>query len=94
LSGRSPPKKSNLDTTVMIASDGKGLSAAASTLGCPYKHPGRVGDAPLIGAGLYVDSRYGGACCPYTGEIAMRAGTARASLGKLHQLELNRRLYG
>jgi L-asparaginase len=71
------PKKRNLDTTVMIASDGRGLSAAASTSGWPYKHPGRVGDAPIIGAGLYVDSRYGGACCTYTGEMATRAGTAR-----------------
>ena len=71
------PKKRNLDTTVMIASDGNGLSGAASTSGWPYKHPGRVGDAPIIGAGLYVDSRYGGACCTYTGEMATRAGTAR-----------------
>lgn len=71
------PKKRNLDTTVMIASDGNGLSGAASTSGWPYKHPGRVGDAPIIGAGLYVDSRYGGACCTFTGEMATRAGTAR-----------------
>jgi isoaspartyl peptidase/L-asparaginase-like protein (Ntn-hydrolase superfamily) len=71
------PRKRNLDTTVMIASDGNGLSGAASTSGWPYKHPGRVGDAPIIGAGLYVDSRYGGACCTYTGEMAVRAGTAR-----------------
>jgi isoaspartyl peptidase/L-asparaginase-like protein (Ntn-hydrolase superfamily) len=71
------PKKRNLDTTVMIASDGQGLSGAGSTSGWPYKHPGRVGDAPIIGAGLYVDSRYGGACCTYTGEMAVRAGTAR-----------------
>jgi len=71
------PKKRNLDTTVMIAGDGNGLSGAASTSGWPYKHPGRLGDAPIIGAGLYVDSRYGGACCTYTGEMATRAGTAR-----------------
>ena len=71
------PRKRNLDTTVMIASDGNGLSGAASTSGWPYKHPGRVGDAPIIGAGLYVDSRFGGACCTHTGEMSMRAGTAR-----------------
>jgi len=34
----------NLDTTVMIISDSDGLSTATSTLGCPYKYPGRVGD--------------------------------------------------
>jgi len=71
------PEKHNLDTTVMIASDGKGLSGAASTSGWPYKHPGRAGDTPIIGAGLYVDSRYGGSCCTHTGEMATRAGTAR-----------------
>jgi isoaspartyl peptidase/L-asparaginase-like protein (Ntn-hydrolase superfamily) len=69
--------KRNLDTTVMIVSDGKGLSGAASTSGWPYKHPGRVGDTPIIGAGLYVDSRYGGSCCTHTGEMATRASTAR-----------------
>ena len=37
----------------------------------------RFGDAPVIGAGLYVDSRYGGACCTHTGEMAARAATAR-----------------
>jgi L-asparaginase len=71
------PKKRNLDTTVMIASDGKGLSGAASSSGWPYKHPGRAGDTPIIGAGLYVDSRYGGSCCTLTGEVSTRASTAR-----------------
>lgn len=70
------PSDRNLDTTVMIASDGKGLSGAASTSGWPYKHPGRVGDTPIVGAGMYVDSRYGGSCCTHTGEMAIRAGTA------------------
>jgi L-asparaginase len=71
------PKARNADTTVMIAGDGSGLSGASSTSGWPYKHPGRVGDTPLIGAGLYVDSRHGAACCTHTGEMATRAGTAR-----------------
>jgi L-asparaginase / beta-aspartyl-peptidase len=71
------PEERNLDTTVMIASDGKGLSGAASTSGWPYKHPGRAGDTPIIGAGLYVDSRYGGSCCTHTGEMSARASTAR-----------------
>jgi isoaspartyl peptidase/L-asparaginase-like protein (Ntn-hydrolase superfamily) len=77
------PKKRNLDTTVMIASDGKGLSGAASTSGWPYKHPGRVGDAPIIGAGLYVDSRYGGACCTFTGEMSTRTGAARFVISQM-----------
>jgi len=71
------PEKRNVDTSIMIASDGRGLSGAASSSGWPYKHPGRVGDTPIIGAGLYVDSRYGGSCCTHTGEVSTRAGTSR-----------------
>jgi isoaspartyl peptidase/L-asparaginase-like protein (Ntn-hydrolase superfamily) len=71
------PKNKNLDTTVMIAHDGNGLSGGASTSGWPYKHPGRVGDTPIAGAGLYVDSRYGACACTWTGEMSMRASTAR-----------------
>jgi isoaspartyl peptidase/L-asparaginase-like protein (Ntn-hydrolase superfamily) len=37
----------NFDTTIMIAHDGNGMSAAASTAGWPYKYPGRVGDTPV-----------------------------------------------
>jgi isoaspartyl peptidase/L-asparaginase-like protein (Ntn-hydrolase superfamily) len=77
------PKARNADTTVMIACDGKGLSGASSTSGWPYKHPGRVGDTPLIGAGLYVDSRHGAACCTHTGEMATRAGTARLVVAQM-----------
>jgi L-asparaginase len=64
-------------TVVMAASDGQGISAATSTSGWFYKHPGRVGDTPIPGAGFYVDSRFGAAACTYTGEMSMRAGTAR-----------------
>jgi isoaspartyl peptidase/L-asparaginase-like protein (Ntn-hydrolase superfamily) len=79
------PQNRNLDTTVMIASDGSGLSGAASTSGWPYKHPGRVGDTPIIGAGLYVDSRYGGCCCTFTGEMAIRTGTSRHVVANMAQ---------
>jgi N4-(beta-N-acetylglucosaminyl)-L-asparaginase len=70
-------RRQNLDTTIMIVNDGTGISAAASTSGWPYKYPGRVGDSPIAGAGLYVDSRYGGGACTYTGEMSVRSGTAR-----------------
>jgi beta-aspartyl-peptidase (threonine type) len=69
--------ENNFDTTIMIAHDGNGMSAAASTAGWPYKYPGRVGDTPVIGAGMYVDSGYGACACTHTGEMSMRAGTAR-----------------
>jgi len=77
------PTTTNFDTTIMIASDGNGISAAASSSGFPYKYPGRVGDAPLAGAGLYVDSRYGGAACNYTGEMAIRIVAARVVVENL-----------
>lgn len=73
----------NLDTTIMIAGDGKGISGAASTSGWPYKHPGRVGDTPIIGAGLYVDSRYGGSCSTHTGEMSTRIGAARLVVAQM-----------
>jgi L-asparaginase len=71
------PDDPHRDTMVMIASDGNGISGASTTAGWDYKHPGRAGDTGIIGAGLYVDSRFGGACCTHTGEMATRAGTAR-----------------
>src|SRR5260370_15791601 len=62
---------------MMVGSDGQGLSSASSTSGWPWKHPGRLGDAPIPGAGFYVDSRFGWCGCTHTGEMAMRAGIAR-----------------
>jgi isoaspartyl peptidase/L-asparaginase-like protein (Ntn-hydrolase superfamily) len=45
--------------------------------GYPYKHPGRVGDSAVAGAGNYADIRYGAAACTGRGELALRGGTAR-----------------
>jgi L-asparaginase len=49
-----------------------------STSGWDYKYPGRLGDSPIIGAGLYVDSRYGAAACTHCGENAIRTSLARS----------------
>ncbi|MCP4180305.1 MAG: asparaginase [bacterium] len=67
------------DTTVYLAK-GKNskISVAASTSGWGWKHPGRLGDSPIIGGGSYADSRYGACACTHTGEMTIRAGTARA----------------
>jgi isoaspartyl peptidase/L-asparaginase-like protein (Ntn-hydrolase superfamily) len=65
------------DTVAMIACDGNGISVATSTSGWAAKHPGRVGDSPIAGAGFYVDSNIGGCFCFWSGETSMRAGTAR-----------------
>jgi L-asparaginase len=37
-----------------------------------------VGDSAVIGAGLYVDARHGACACTHTGEMTIRAGTARS----------------
>jgi L-asparaginase len=67
------------DTTVYLAGDASGnISSGASTSGWAWKYPGRLGDTPIIGAGSYADARYGAAACTHTGEMTIRAGTARA----------------
>ncbi|MEZ5013375.1 MAG: N(4)-(beta-N-acetylglucosaminyl)-L-asparaginase [Chitinophagales bacterium] len=67
----------NHDTIGMIAMDEKGdLSGACTTSGLAYKIRGRVGDSPIIGAGLYVDNKIGAATATGTGEEVIRiAGT-------------------
>ena len=67
------------DTTVFLAADRQEhIASATSTSGWGWKYPGRLGDRPLIGAGSYADSRYGACACTGAGEMAIRAGTARA----------------
>lgn len=67
----------NHDTIGMIAMDASGnLSGACTTSGLSYKMRGRVGDSPIIGAGLYVDNEIGAATATGTGEEVIRiAGT-------------------
>ena len=67
------------DTTVWLSADAsRGIHAATSTSGWAWKYPGRLGDSPIPGAGYYADSRYGAAACTHTGEMTMRASTARS----------------
>jgi hypothetical protein len=42
--------------------------SGTSTSGWRFKHPGRVGDSPLIGSGLYAESRVGAAVATGDGE--------------------------
>jgi isoaspartyl peptidase/L-asparaginase-like protein (Ntn-hydrolase superfamily) len=48
------------------------LSGACTTSGWAYKIPGRVGDSPIIGAGLFVDNEIGAACATGMGEAVIR----------------------
>lgn len=60
------------DTVGVLAIDANGvLSGACSTSGLPFKVPGRVGDSPIIGQGLYVDPRRGAAVATGDGELIM-----------------------
>ncbi len=64
----------NHDTIGMLALDSEGdLSGACTTSGMAWKLHGRVGDSPIIGAGLYVDNEIGAATATGVGEAVIRA---------------------
>jgi isoaspartyl peptidase/L-asparaginase-like protein (Ntn-hydrolase superfamily) len=48
------------------------LSGACTTSGLAYKMAGRVGDSPIIGAGLFVDNEVGAATATGLGELVMK----------------------
>ena len=61
------------DTISVLAQDSKGnLSGACTTSGWAYKLHGRVGDSPIIGAGLYVDNEIGCAAATGLGEEVIK----------------------
>ena len=63
----------NHDTIGMLALDKDGnLSGACTTSGAGFKMHGRVGDSPIIGAGMFVDNEIGGAVATGWGEAVIR----------------------
>lgn len=63
----------NHDTIGMLAIDTQGhIAGACTTSGLAFKMRGRVGDSPIIGAGLYVDNEIGGAVSTGLGEVVLR----------------------
>ncbi len=65
--------RENHDTIGLIALDSHGnLSGACTTSGMAYKLHGRVGDSPIIGAGLFVDNEVGVATATGVGEAVIR----------------------
>ena len=63
----------NHDTIGMLAIDKMGnISGACTTSGLAYKLPGRVGDSPIIGGGLFVDNEIGGASATGLGEEVLK----------------------
>jgi len=66
------------DTVGAVALDEQGnIAAGTSTGGTPNKYPGRVGDSPLIGSGLYADNSIGGVSTSGWGESLARVVMAK-----------------
>lgn len=85
---RLPGNEYNHDTIGMLALDAHGnLSGACTTSGMAFKMRGRVGDSPIIGAGLYVDNEVGGATATGVGEEVIR------TVGSFLVVELMRQGY-
>lgn len=71
---RPPINVENHDTIGLLALDKNGeLAAACTTSGAAYKYHGRVGDSPIVGAGLYADNEVGAATATGWGEAVVRA---------------------
>jgi beta-aspartyl-peptidase (threonine type) len=71
-------------TVNFVAIDKRGnIASAVTTSGWGFKYPGRIGDSPIIGAGNYSDTRFGGAACTGFGELAMRNVTAKTAVDRL-----------
>jgi N4-(beta-N-acetylglucosaminyl)-L-asparaginase len=63
--------------TCLVVNPQGEISGATSTSGLAFKLPGRVGDSPIIGAGLYVDGEVGAAGATGRGEAVIVAGGSR-----------------
>lgn len=61
------------DTVTMLGFEDGQLMAASSTSGWPFKQPGRVGDSPIFGAGIYADDEVGAAGATGLGEELWKA---------------------
>ena len=67
------PNELNHDTIGMVAMDVNGnLSGSCTTSGMGFKMRGRLGDSPIIGAGLFVDNEVGAATATGQGEHVIR----------------------
>ncbi len=70
---QSPKKPENHDTIALLALAADGtIAGGCSTSGLAGKLPGRVGDSPILGSGLYVDNDVGAAGATGVGENVMR----------------------
>lgn len=80
------PQAHTGDTVGAIALDQSGnVIAANSTGGMRFKVPGRVGDVPMIGSGLYADAMVGACVCTGWGEAIVRMVLSRRGVELLEQ---------
>jgi len=76
----------NHDTIGMVALDRFGnLSGSCTTSGAGFKMRGRVGDSPVIGAGLYVDNEVGAVVATGQGEDVIRVAGSSAVVEQMRQ---------
>jgi isoaspartyl peptidase/L-asparaginase-like protein (Ntn-hydrolase superfamily) len=74
------------DTIGVLALDRDGVVAAGcTTSGLPWKHPGRIGDSPIIGQRLYADPAVGACVCTGHGELVSGVCGAFLAVEKLRQ---------
>ncbi len=79
-----PSDSSPPDTVGAVACDSRGQVAAASSTGGTFlKHPGRIGDSPVVGAGIYADDRKGAAASTGQGETILRIVMAYRAVAAL-----------
>ncbi len=76
------------DTVGCVVRDRAGnLAAGTSTGGLPGKHPGRIGDSPIPGCGLFADSALGAASLSGDGESIIRTMVAARIAAGLERLD-------
>ena len=80
------PGSLNHDTIGMVALDSKGnLSGSCTTSGMGFKMRGRLGDSPIIGAGLYVDNAVGACTATGQGEDVIRVAGSHSVVEMMRQ---------
>jgi len=76
----------NHDTIGMVALDTQGrLAGSCTTSGMGFKMRGRVGDSPIIGAGLYVDGEVGACTATGQGEDVIRVAGSHSVVEMMRQ---------
>ncbi|MDB5356556.1 MAG: N(4)-(Beta-N-acetylglucosaminyl)-L-asparaginase precursor [Phycisphaerales bacterium] len=78
--------KDGHDTIGILALDAAGrIAGACTTSGLKFKLPGRVGDSPIIGAGLYVDGAVGAATATGVGEEMIKSVASFAAIENMRR---------